>query len=159
MSVLGAFQRGSTKCCLHPTAVRLLAPGTRPPCESTQDVVGSGILKSLQKNTVLFADGAKAWKAATKYEPQQKLKVRNVVHSKQEFTRRSKQAARKNGSKISGTQLADKSWHQCDNWIPSSLNVFLKGRTVHPHLFEYMYSWIWRYSQEDVFSALGDACR
>ena len=45
------------------------------------------------------------------------------------------------------------------NWIPSSLNVFLKGRTVHPHLFEYMYSWIWRYSQEDVFSALGNACR
>ena len=63
----------------------------------------------------------------------------------------------KGASTKAGTQLADRNWDQLDSWLPRSITTLQKGK-LNPALYEYAYSWFWRYnhlSQDmDVAKAL-----
>ncbi|CAE7851691.1 unnamed protein product, partial [Symbiodinium necroappetens] len=62
--VLGATQRGTNKLVLRLLPVKLVAQQAKPPVESVDEVLDSGIFNRIAQGTKLYSDGAFAYPAA-----------------------------------------------------------------------------------------------
>ncbi|CAE7292601.1 unnamed protein product, partial [Symbiodinium sp. KB8] len=82
--VLGAVQRGSNRLVL-----RLLPPKlAKPPVESTDEVLQSGLFSRLKAGSTVYSDGATAYPAAVKRMPRKKFRTRHVAHVRSESTKK-----------------------------------------------------------------------
>ena len=88
-SILGAFERQSQKCLLEECSLRVMLPSSRPPQESSEEIVSARLLDRVHRNSFLYRGGAKAWPAVSK-RMQKGFKVKQVSHRNQEFVRKSK---------------------------------------------------------------------
>ena len=87
IKVLGAWQCGSDKSILEPGRLKFMAPGGKIGTESLEEVRDSKIMNKIaSKKTVVFPDGAEAWKTAAQ-EQRGCLKVAAVVHQKSQFVK------------------------------------------------------------------------
>ena len=64
--LLGALERSTSKCLLEAMEPRIQLLASRPPIESADDVRQSRLLDRIQKNTMLYSDGALAWPKVSK---------------------------------------------------------------------------------------------
>ena len=149
-SIVGAFERQSQKCLLEECSLRVMLPNSRPPQESSQDIVSGKLLERVHKNSFLYSDGAKAWPAVAK-RMQKGFKVKQVSHRKQEFVRKSKK-------QIAGTQVADSRWKRLQKWIPATAKTLRRG-TVNPELLKYIRSWQFRqmHARAEYLKILGQS--
>ena len=120
----------SQKCLLEECSLRVMLPNSRPPQESSEDIVSGKLLERVHKNSFLYSDGAKAWPAVAK-RMKKGFKVKQVSHRKQEFVRKSKK-------QIAGTQVADSRWKRLQKWIPATVKTLRRGKVesrvveIHP---------------------------
>ena len=123
---------------------RLQLLASRPPVESADDVRQSCLLDRIQKNTMLYSDGALAWPKVSK-EMRKGFRIKQVSHRRQEFLR---------GRNI-GTQIADSRWKSMQSWIPKTVKTLYRGR-LNKKLMIYVRSWQFRFAhQHQYIQALG----
>ena len=137
--LLGAFERSSSKCLLEAIEPRIQLPASRPPVESADDVRHSCLLDRIQKNTMLYSDGALAWPKVSK-EMRKGFRIKQVSHRNQEFLR---------GRNI-GTQIADSRWKSLQSWLPKSVKTLYKGR-LNTQLMVYVRSWQYRFQNQHKY--------
>ena len=157
--VVGVCKRGSGQFAVRPLPLRLVPAAGKPPVESTAEVVSSGILKCAQSGSTCFTDGAQAYKAAHRAScPGKRLKWREVVHSRSQFTATIRKTS---GVKLSGTQTLDRLWHRLKMAVPKELNNRQKGWMNVDGFMKFVHAWMWRRSQkkDTLFFALGKAMR
>ena len=76
----------------------------KPPAESVDEVVNSGILSRIAQGTKLYSDGAFAYPAAVKrLRRRKRFSISQVAHVHSEFTKKVDR-----GQRIAGTQLLDR---------------------------------------------------
>ena len=156
---LGARAGSGGKLAVAVLPPNLVVTAAAPPPEETEEVKSSGLLQQTKRGgSVLFADGAPAWKAAAA-EVAPWLLHRNVRHKHKEFVR-DVQTPVGHSSKA-GTQSVDQRWRRLDDYVPAELATKVE-REVNPELYGYMWSWVWRHNRNDNVdfeSALGRLCR
>ena len=118
---------------------RLQLPASRPPVESADDVRQSCLLDRIQKNTMLYSDGALAWPKVSK-EMRKGFRIKQVSHRRQEFLR---------GRNI-GTQIADSRWKSMQSWIPKTVKTLYRGR-LNKKLMIYVRSWQFRFAHQHQY--------
>ena len=131
--------RSSSKCLLEAMEPRIQLSASRPPVESADDVRHSCLLDRIQKNTMLYSDGALAWPKVSK-EMRKGFRIKQVSHRNQEFLR---------GRNI-GTQIADSRWKSLQSWLPKSVKTLYKGR-LNTQLMVYMRSWQYRFQNQHKY--------
>ena len=110
--IAGCIERGDHgKVLLCDLPIIPLAPGSRPPTESLQDVRHSGFFDRLVKSsaTRVHADGNRAWKSEAQ---RRKFCFSSVAHVKMQFTKR---VYRK--QLLSGTQKMDGFWKLLKRYV------------------------------------------
>ena len=160
VKVLGAWQRGSDKCILEPGHLKLVAPGGKGGTEGLEEVRDSKIMnKVMAKKTVIFPDGAEAWKTVA-LEQRRGLKVAAVVHAKSQFVKKDRVGKIRGASGWRGTQVIDRRWEGLDKWVGSELAT-LKDGVVNEALWVRMRSYQWRvhHNDKDKYKLLGSKCR
>ena len=118
-----------------------LAPGSRPPTESVQDVQHTGFFQAVVKNahTRMHADGNRAWRSQARLH---KLKFSSVSHSKMQFTK-------KVGSQrlLTGTQKLDGFWKVLKKFVPTQIRTRdLRDRRICKQVLEHVKSFMWRHN-------------
>jgi hypothetical protein len=155
--VLGAWERGSDKGLLAPGRLKLSAPSSKPGTEGLGEVRGAAFFEKVKKNSVIFPDGAVAWTTVAT-EAARSLRVAHVVHKKQQFVLKDRQAKVRGASRWRGTQVLDRRWDSLDSWVGRNIATLVNGRP-NVRLMEKVRSWQWRVRQRDCYTALGSACK
>ena len=99
----------------------------------------SCLLDRIQKNTMLYSDGALAWPKVSK-EMRKGFRIKQVSHHRQEFLR---------GRNI-GTQIADSRWKSMQSWIPKTVKTLYRGR-LNKKLMIYVRSWQFRFAHQHQY--------
>ena len=120
-------------------------------------VRGSGLFDKVERNSVVFPDGAVAWVTVSN-EARKNLKLAPVCHNRQEFVRKDRRAKAMGASRIRGTQTLDRRWDGLDEWVGTHISTLCSGRP-NPLLWQRVRSYQWRVQQRDVYKALGEACK
>ena len=81
-SFLHFSRQGALSLRIHWNAI--MPAGGKPPPEATDEIMQSGILTSVARNSTLFADGCKSWFAAAR-DVSHGGRVLHVPHSKNQF--------------------------------------------------------------------------
>ncbi|CAE6971038.1 unnamed protein product [Symbiodinium sp. CCMP2592] len=138
--ILGAAQRGdASKMVICPAPLKLVPAGGKPPPEATDEILQSGILTSVARNSTLFADGCKSWSAAAR-GVSHGGRVLHVSHSKNQFVQRSEDCNR-----ILGTQLLDRNWGHLKTAVPAQAKSRkLDDEGSHPQVYSYVWQALWR---------------
>ena len=134
-------------------ALSLYRLASSMPCQ----VRGSGLFDKVNRNSVIFPDGAKAWVKVSK-EVRRNLKLAPVCHNRQEFVAKDARAKAMGASRIRGTQTLDRRWDGLDEWIGTHVSTLVNGRP-NPLLWQRVKSYQWRVKQRDVYKSLGEACK
>jgi len=131
---------------------------SKPPPESEEEVLQSGLLKRAKPGSVVIhSDGAQGIKSVLKkHFP--KLKHRSVSHKDMEFVRKVRAASLPSGKSASssGTQAIDTTWKSLGRGIPDEIHT-KKDHAMNPVLEDYVWSWLYRvnHRNEDGFAKLG----
>jgi hypothetical protein len=160
IKVLGAWQRGTDKNILEPGHLKFVAPGGKPGTESLEEVNDSKIMNKIaSKRTVIFPDGAEAWKTAAKQQ-RRGLKVAAVVHQKSQFVKKDRVGKARGASSWRGTQTIDRRWDSLQRWVGAELAT-LKDGMVNDALWVRVRSFQWRAycSDKDKYKLLGNKCK
>jgi hypothetical protein len=155
--VLGAWERGSDKSLLAPGRLKLSAPSSKPGTEGLEEVRGAAFFDKVKRNSVVFPDGAVSWLTVAT-EAGKGLRVASVVHQKQQFIYKDRQAKVRGASRWRGTQVIDRRWEGMDTWIGNPISTLIKARP-NPQLMQAVRSFQWRVRQRDVYKQLGAACK
>ena len=150
----GLIERGGRdgRVLVTPLPVILLSPGARPPTESSLDVSELDLVNSIvNRNSILFGDGARAWKKAAEDAG---LPYASVNHSLLEFSRQVHGLNQK--PVTAGTQTLDRAWQDLKKYVPSEITAKdPKTKKVNPALWDWIYSWMWRRNcKGDVWAAM-----
>ena len=140
--------------------LKLVAPGGKPGTESLEEIRDSKIMnKVVTKKTVVFPDGAEAWKTVA-LEQRRGLKVAAVVHQKSQFVKKDRVGKRRGASRWKGTQVIDRRWGSMDKWIGTELAT-LKNGHVNDAIWERLRSFQWRVHNNDKnkYKLLGSKCK
>jgi len=135
----------------------LVPPGSKPPPLSNSELVESEILDYATARSVIHADGAQAYPSVIKAK-YPKLRLFSVSHKNHEFTRKLRTCRALTGkhSKISGTQSIDSAWRWLDDYVPFAVKTKAgKGKGVNPLLWDYAWSWMWRFNSKGAFFETG----
>ena len=125
--------------------------GSRPPTESCLDVDEADLLSRVPgHNAILFADGNRAWKRAAM---EGDIEFHDVKHALLEFSRTVRRRA---GDVVkAGTQVLDRQWRSLKEYLPKSLATKSKQGHVNQSLWQWTYSWQYRYNNgKDLWTAV-----
>ena len=86
------------------------------------------------------------------------LRVASVVHQKQQFIYKDRQAKVRGASRWRGTQVIDRRWEGMDAWIGKHIPTLINAQP-NPQLMQTVRSFQWRVRQRDVYKQLGAACK
>ena len=150
--LLGVSKRGSHHILIAPIEDKIVALDAKPPPESKEEVIMSGLLGHIKKSAMVFCDGAQSWPASLK---RKRLRGASVSHQDKEFTRQLTKAEQHKGlSKVAGTQSLDRRWGVlCNQYIPHGLHAKIRENGVsdtNRNLFTYCWSWALRYNLNDA---------
>ena len=137
--LVGAVQRSDNRKLVVRLLEHKVAPAGGKPPEGTQEIINSGLLRSVSKGSTLMADGAKSWSAAAR-QAGHRGDTHHVCHSKAQYT-----ASSPNGGKTLGTQLLDRSWGCLKTCIPPNLSS-RKHSSGEPAVLECVFQTLWRKS-------------
>ena len=157
---MGAWQHGSDKCIIEPGHLKFVAPGGKPGTESLEEVRDSKIMnKVAAKKTVVFPDGAEAWKTVA-LEQRRGLKVAAVVHQKTQFVKEDRVSKKRGASAWRGTQVTDRRWDSMNKWVGNELATLTNGR-LNGALWQRLRSFQWRVHNNDKnkYKLLGSKCK
>ena len=124
--------------------------GSRPPTESCLDVDEADLLSRVRgHNAILFADGNRAWKRAAM---ESGIEFHDVKHALLEFSRTVRTRA---GYVVkAGTQVLDRQWRSLKDYLPKTLATKSKAGHVNQSLWQWTYSWQYRYNNgKDLWTA------
>ena len=133
LRIAGCLERRENgKVLLKDLPLVALAPGSRPPTESVQDVQHTGFFQAVVKNahTRMHADGNRAWRSQARLH---KLKFSSVSHSKMQFTK-------KVGTQrlLTGTQKLDGFWKLLKKFVPTQIRTRdLRDRRICKQVLEH----------------------
>ena len=103
------------------------------------------------RGCTVHADGNKAWKSESK---RRSVKFARVSHNKMQFTKWHSK------SRLTGTQALDKVWSHLKRNVPKSLcNRSKSDRHFNPRMEQYVYSYMWRFNNQDWWKQLGRLCQ
>ena len=125
--------------------------GSRPPTESCLDVDEADLLSRVRgHNAILFADGNRAWKRAAM---ESGIEFHDVKHALLAFSRTVRTRA---GYVVkAGTQVLDRQWRSLKDYLPKTLATKSKAGHVNQSLWQWTYSWQYRYNNgKDLWTAV-----
>ena len=156
LRIAGCLERRENgKVLLKDLPLVALAPGSRPPTESVQDVQHTGFFQAVVKNahTRMHADGNRAWRSQARLH---KLKFSSVSHSKMQFTK-------KVGSQrlLTGAQKLDGFWKLLKKFVPTQIRTRdLRDRRICKQVLEHVKSFMWRHNAGvNLWTRLGALAR
>ena len=156
LRIAGCLERRENgKVLLKDLPLVALAPGSRPPTESVQDVQHTGFFQAVVKNahTRMHADGNRAWRSQARLH---KLKFSSVSHSKMQFTK-------KVGCQrlLTGTQKLDGFWKLLKKFVPTQIRTRdLRDRRICKQVLEHVKSFMWRHDAGvNLWTRLGALAR
>ena len=134
-SFLHFNRQGALSLMIHWNAI--MPAGGKPPPEATDEIMQSGILTSVARNSTLFADGCKSWFAA----------ARDVSHGGRVLhvppLEKPVCAA---CNRILGTQILDRNWGHLKTVVPAQAqSQKLDDEGSHPQVYSYgVWQALWR---------------
>lgn len=142
--LLGLLHRSSGILLLFPLVQRLSPAKARPPTESKEEVVRSGLVERIPRNAGLATDGCKAYPAVLKVFRKTQIALKQVSHQKYEFSRKLK-PMKARGMKIAGTQALDATWKYVKRFRPTSLKMKNpETGKANPALYTWAFAYAWR---------------
>ena len=163
MRVIGMRKRGGRKLYLKLLPYRPVAPGSRPPPLTNEELLESKLLDQLTPGTkvisaVVYTDGAQAYQSVIA-EHYPGLISKTVSHSDMEFTRKLKWF-KKGHSTVAGTQCIDSTWGALDQFINDHVKT-KADHQVNERLLTYIWSGLCRmnHREDDGLSRVGAAMK